>query len=66
MGFFLSGICFVRAGVVWMRWAVVCVRTLGGWQGRVGRSLDVFVDAVAARKEVFRLREAAGGQSCAF
>ena len=49
-----------------MRWAMGWCEDIRRLAGAGGRSLDVFVDAVAARKDVCRLREVAGGQTCAF
>ena len=61
MGFFLFGICFVCVGAVWVRWAAVWCTDIRRMAGRVGRSLDVFVDALGARQELFCVRGAVGG-----
>ena len=51
----------VRCGCVGPHYVVP---TLGGGEGWVGRTLDVFVDALGARKEVFGVQGAVGGQGC--
>ena len=40
------------------------VPVFGGGEGWVGRTLDAFVDALGARKEVFGVQGAVGGQGC--
>ena len=47
----------VRFGCVGPQYGVP---TLGGGEGWVGRPLDVFVDALGARKELFRVQAAVG------
>ena len=53
----------VLSGCVGPRYGV---RAFGGGEGWVGRPLDVFVDALGARKELFRVQDAVGGHRCAF
>ena len=49
----------VRSGCVGPRYGVP---TFGGGEGWVGRTLDAFVDALGARKELFGVQGAVGGQ----
>ena len=53
----------VRFGCVGQQYGVP---TFGGGEGWVGRPLDVFVDALGARKELFRVQGDIGGHRSAF
>ena len=51
----------VRSGRLGPRYGVP---TFGGGEGWVGRPLDVFVDALGARQELFGVQGAVGVQGC--
>ena len=63
---FFSGNSLVYVGALWMRWTAYVVPTFGGGEGWAGRPLDVFVDALGARKELFRVQGGVGGHRSAF
>ena len=65
----LLGICVFFSGSCLLCWCGLDALDRGmvyrsleeGW---VGRTLDVFVDALGARQELFRVQGAVGGQGC--
>ena len=61
---FFSGTSLVCSGALWLPWTAYVVPPLGGGEGWVGRTLDAFVDALGARKEVLGVQGAVGGQGC--